>query len=72
MTDNYSGLERAPGTAAETVPSTVGTDNERQGCVIKCLQGQEGDPIGHAHADPLFDTREHDIEFTDGSIERCS
>ena len=48
----------------------VGTNNERRGWVIECSWGQDGAPVGRAHADPLFDTRECDIEFTDGSIER--
>ena len=48
----------------------VGTNNERRGRVIKRSRGQDGEPIGRAHTNPLFDTREYDIEFTDGSIEK--
>ena len=38
--------------------------------MIKRSWGQDSAPVGRAHADPLFDTRECDIEFTDGSIKR--
>jgi hypothetical protein len=34
----------------------VGTNNERRGQVIKCARGLDGEPLGHAHAIPLFDT----------------
>jgi hypothetical protein len=29
-----------------------------------------GEPVGHAHANPFFDMREYEVEFTDGTIER--
>ena len=48
----------------------VGTSGERRGRVIKRSRGLDGEPIGRAHTNPLFDTREYDIEFTDGAIER--
>ena len=48
----------------------VGTSGERRGRVIKRSRGPDGEPIGRAHTNPLFDTREYDIEFTDGAIER--
>ena len=48
----------------------VGTSGERRGREIKRSQGPDGEPIGRAHTNPLFDTREYDIEFTDGAIER--
>jgi hypothetical protein len=38
--------------------------------VIKRTRGLDGKPIGHAHANPLFDTREYEIEFTDGTHKR--
>ena len=48
----------------------MGTNDERRGRVIKRTRGLDGKPIGHAHANPLFDTREYKIEFTDGTHER--
>ncbi len=48
----------------------VGTDNERRGRVVKRSRGLDGRPIGRSHANPLFDTREYDIEFTDGTMEK--
>ena len=48
----------------------VGTSGKRRGRVIKQSRGPDGEPIGRAHTNPLFDTREYDIEFTDGAIER--
>ena len=48
----------------------VGTNGERRGRVVKRSRGLDGSPIGRAHTNPLFDTREYDIEFTDGSIEK--
>ena len=32
--------------------------------------GLDEEPIGHAHPNPLFDTREYEIEFTDGTREK--
>ena len=47
----------------------VGSGNERKGPVTNRSRGHDGKPIGVAHNNPLFDTREYDVEFTDGSIE---
>ena len=44
----------------------VGSANERRGRVAKRLQGLDGEAVGRAHANPLFDTREYDIDFTFG------
>jgi hypothetical protein len=48
----------------------VGTNDERWGRVVKRSRGLDGEPIGTAHANPLFDTREYEVEFTDGSREK--
>jgi hypothetical protein len=45
----------------------MGTNDERCGCVIKRSRGLDGEPIRHAHNNPLFDTREYEVEFTDGT-----
>jgi hypothetical protein len=37
--------------------------------VIKCAKGIGGEAVGCAHANPFFDTREYEVEFTDGTIE---
>jgi hypothetical protein len=47
----------------------LGTGNERKGRVVKRAKGTSGEPIGRAHSNPLFDTREYVVEFTDGSTE---
>jgi hypothetical protein len=47
----------------------VGTGNERKGQVVKRAKGAYGKPIGCAHLNPLFDTHEYVVEFTDGSTE---
>ena len=47
----------------------VGTGHERKGRVVKCAKGTSGEPIGRAHANTLFNTREYVVEFTDGSSE---
>ena len=31
------------------------------------MRGLDGKAIGRAHANPLFDTREYEVEFTDGT-----
>jgi hypothetical protein len=33
-------------------------------------KGIGGEPIGHAHSNPLFDTREYEVKFLDGTLER--
>ena len=48
----------------------LGTNNERRGRVVKRLRGLDGEPIGRSPPNPLFDTREYEIEFTDGSKEK--
>jgi hypothetical protein len=48
----------------------IGTDDKRQGQVVKQSKGISGDPIGHAHCNPFFDMREYDVEFTDGTTEK--
>ena len=47
----------------------VGASGERRGRVIKRAKGVTGDPIGRTYANPLFDTREYVVEFTDGTAE---
>jgi hypothetical protein len=47
----------------------AGTDDERWGRVIKRAKGIGGEPVSHAHTNPFFDTREYEVEFTDGTIE---
>ncbi len=37
----------------------------------KRAKGPKGEPIGHAHNNPLFDTCEYDIELMDGTQEQC-
>jgi hypothetical protein len=44
-------------------------DDERWGQVIKRAKGIGGEAVGCAHANPFFDTREYEVEFTDGTIE---
>jgi len=48
----------------------VGTDDERRGRVVKRSKGMSGEPIGRAHANPYFDTREYEVEFSDGTSEK--
>jgi hypothetical protein len=48
----------------------VGTNDERRGRVVKRSRGLDGEPIGRSHNNPLFDTREYEVEFTDGSREK--
>ena len=48
----------------------VGLANERRGHVAKRSQGLDGKAVGRAHANPLVDTREYKIEFTDGSVDK--
>jgi hypothetical protein len=50
----------------------MGTNDER-GCgrvVVKRSRGLDSEPIGRAHANPLFDTREYEIEFADGTRDK--
>ena len=48
----------------------VGSANERQGRVAKRSWGLDSELVGRAHANPLFDTREYDIELMDGSVNK--
>ena len=48
----------------------LGTNNERRGRVCKRLRGLDGEPIGCTHPNPLFDTREYEVEFTYGTREK--
>ena len=34
------------------------------------LRDRSGEPIGRAHPNQLFDTREYDVEFADGTREK--
>ncbi len=47
----------------------LGTNDEQRGRVVKRARNL-GEPVGRAHNNPLFDTREYDVEFADGSRER--
>jgi hypothetical protein len=38
--------------------------------VVKRSRGLNSEPIGCTHANPLFDTREYEIEFNDGTHEK--
>jgi hypothetical protein len=42
-------------------------DNLVRARVIKRAKGEDGNPIGLHHKNPLFDTREYTVEFPDGS-----
>jgi hypothetical protein len=45
----------------------MGTNDKRRGRVVKHLRGLDNKPIGRAHANPMFDTGEYEIEFTAGT-----
>ena len=34
------------------------------------MQGLDSEPSGRAHANPLFDTQEYEVEFADGTREK--
>ena len=34
------------------------------------MKGPDGEPIGCAHDNPLFDTHEYEVEFTDGTCKK--
>jgi hypothetical protein len=57
--DRYSNIELRMG---------AGTDDKRWGQVIKHAKGIDGEPVSHAHANPFFDTREYEVEFTKGTM----
>ena len=48
----------------------LGSTDERRGRVVKRSRGLDGEPIGRAHSNPLLDTREYEVEFTDGTKEK--
>ena len=48
----------------------VGSANKRQGHVTKRSRGLDGEAVGRAHANPFFDAREYNIEFTYGSVDK--
>ena len=60
LTDKYIGTELILG---------IGLGNERRGRVTKRAKGSYGEEVGRAHTNPLFDTREYVVEFTDGTEE---
>ena len=48
----------------------LGSGAERKGTVVKRAKGLDGQPIGRAHSNPVQDTRQYEVEFTDGSREK--
>ena len=60
LVDKYIGTELILG---------IGLGNERRGRVTKRAKGLYGEEFGRAHTNPLFDTREYVVEFTDGTEE---
>ena len=48
----------------------AGSGNEKKGRVTKRSREHDGEPIGVAHNNPLFETREYDVAFTYGSVEK--
>jgi single-stranded DNA-specific DHH superfamily exonuclease len=47
----------------------AGMDDERWGRVIKRAKDIGGEPVGRAHPNPFFDTREYEVKFTNGTVE---
>ena len=47
----------------------VGLANDQRGRVTKRSRGLDGEAVGRAHANQLFDTKEYDIEFADGLVD---
>ena len=45
----------------------VRTNDEQWAHAVKHLWGLDGEPIGRAHTNPLFDTREYKGKITAGS-----
>ena len=58
-------LDRYIGTQVELLSG----DSTIQGTVVKRSRGHDGRLIGRAHANPLFDTREYEIRYTDGTVD---
>ena len=48
----------------------VGTNNECCGTMVKRSWGLDGIEIGSSHNNPFFDTRDYDIEFTNGTRDK--
>ena len=42
---------------------------EVHGTVTKRARGNNGEPVGKAHKNPIFDSREYTIEFDDGTVD---
>ena len=36
--------------------------------MVSCKRDREGNPIGGANSQPVFDTRRYKVEFADGDI----
>ena len=60
--DKYIGLQLSLDWGGEPVHGTV----------KKQVRNLEGQPVGRAHRNPVFDTREYDVEMMDGTVERYS
>jgi hypothetical protein len=67
--DQPDGDKRLSTTNVELIMN-MGTSDERWGRVVKRSRVLHSEPTGHAHANPLFDTREYEIEFNDGTHEK--
>ena len=48
----------------------VSSAKERRGRVAKRSQGLDGEAVECANANPLFDTREYNFDFTDVSVDK--
>ena len=48
----------------------VGTNNARRGTMVKHSRGLDGRAIGRSLANLFFDTREYEIDFTDGTWDK--
>ena len=57
--DKYIGIQLSLDRSGEPV----------YGMVKKWVQNLEGQPVGRTHHNPVFDTREYDVEMVDGTIE---
>jgi hypothetical protein len=47
-------------------------DGMIKGSVIKRAKGEDGNPIGRRHTNPILDTREYEVQFQDGSTTEYS
>ena len=50
----------------------VGTNGERTGIMVKSSCILDGRAINRSHNKPSFDTCEYEIEFTDGTRNKCA